>query len=268
MSRLAIVGLTARDRVDGGVATAGGAPFHCVQALRELDSSARVVTRVAGADRGLLESLPGEVVWREASETAAYSLAYDAATGRRRVSIDALGDPWDVASLADWVMPALEGCATVHAGALSASDFPVDSLALLSASHRVSLDGQGLVRPARLGPVTLERPASLDVLAHVDVLKLSLDEAEALGVEPTAASLGALRVPEVVLTAGERGAWILAAGALVEIKADPVHVRDTTGAGDGFIACYLHGRLGGARGAQAGELAARAVAAMLRRRAR
>ena len=120
--------------------------------------------------------------------------------------------------------------------------------------------------PARIGPVALEPTGSLEVLEHVDVLKLSLEEADAMDVEPTALSLGSLGISEVVLTAGGRGAWIYVGGALVEIASEPVDARDTTGAGDAFIACYLRARLDGAGGANAGTVAAGAVAAMLRRR--
>jgi sugar/nucleoside kinase (ribokinase family) len=267
VSRLGIIGLTARDRVDDGPATIGGAPFYCLQALSQVDAAARVVTKVAPADETLLEPLDDAIVWRPAARTASYRLTYDAASGRREISVDELGEPWNPAEITAWVLPALTGCEIVHAGALSAADFPPQSLALLSQHHRVSLDGQGLVRPARAGPVALERPDSLELLEHVDVLKLSEREARVLGIEPTALSMSTLGVPEVILTSGEHGALVLSHGALVEVKSEPVAVRDATGAGDGFIACYLHARLGGATGAEAGAFAARAVAAMLRARA-
>ena len=268
MSRLAVVGLTARDTVDGGTPTTGGAPYYAAQALREVRARARLVTKLAACDVALLEPIEslGELVWRPASDTAAYVLSHDAETAERTVLLESLGEPWTAHEVESWVLPELAGIAVVHAGALCRADFPAETLALLARGRRLSLDGQGLVRPARLGPLTMERPQSLDVLDHVEVLKLSLEEAAVLGVEPTAASLAALGIPEVVLTAGPRGAWIYARGALVEVTADTVPVRDTTGAGDGFIACYLHARLDGASGADAGTLAARAVAQMLRRR--
>lgn len=269
MSRLAVIGLTARDRVDGAPPSTGGAPLFCQQALHEAGASARLVTKVAGDDAALLEpiqQLTEELVWRPATRTAEYVLAYDAMSGHRSVSAARLGEPWSTSELESWVLPAIERCELVHLGALSSSDFPVESLALLSERHRVSLDGQGLVRPAREGPVSLERPASLEALGHVEVLKLSEEEAAVLGIEPTALSMASLGVPELVLTSGERGALVLAHGAVVEIRSDPVDVRDATGAGDGFIACYLHARLEGATAAEAGSFAARAVGAMLRRR--
>ena len=267
MTQLAVVGLTARDTVDGGAATTGGAPFYAAQALGQVGATARLVTKVAESDEALLEPIAtDDVAWRSASETAAYALTHDPQTGERHIRLESLGDPWTGTDLEAWVLPALVGTSAVHAGALCTSDFPVETLAMLARERRLSLDAHGLVRPARLGPVTMEPPTSFDVLEHVEVLKLSLEEAAVLGVEPTAASMGAVGVPEVVLTAGSRGAWIYARGAVVEVTSDAVVVRDTTGAGDGFIACYLHARLDDASGADAGAFAARAVAAMLRRR--
>ncbi|MGI9658997.1 MAG: carbohydrate kinase family protein [Gaiellaceae bacterium] len=269
MSQLAIVGLTARDRIDGGAPSIGGAPYFGVQALREVGASTLAVTKLAERDVALLEPLaskPEELVWRASSETAAYTLTHDPTGGERRVTIDSLGEPWNADRDEAWVLPALAGRAAVHAGALSAADFPADWLALLARGRRLSFDGQGLVRPSRIGPVTLEFPDSLDALEHVDVLKLSAEEAEVLGIEPTPESMRGLTVPEVVLTAGADGAWIYADGALAEIEVEPTAVTDTTGAGDGFIACYLHARIEGASGADAGAFAARAVAAMLQKR--
>lgn len=269
MNRLAVIGLTARDRVDDHEPSTGGAPVYCLRGLRQVGASARVATKLAKTDVALLEplhALSDEIAWRPAVETAEYALDYPAGGGERTVSVRALGEPWEPAQLKAWVLQALTGCELVHAGALSAGDFPASSIALLAEHHRLSLDGQGLVRPARKGPVSLEAPESLELLEHASVLKLSEEEAEVLDVEPTATSMTSLGVPELVLTTGERSALILAHGAVVEIKTEPVPVRDATGAGDAFIACYLHARLGGARGAEAGTFAAEAVAAMFRGR--
>lgn len=269
MSRLAVIGLTARDRVDGREASTGGAPLYCLEALDQAGTSAHIITKLAAPDALLLKplhDLSDHVAWRPASETAEYILSYDPKYSQRTLSVSTLGEPWRSDELKRWVLPALAGCELVHAGALNASDFSADTLAVLSEHHRLSLDGQGLVRPARKGPVTLEHPDSLELLKHVSVLKLSEEEAAVLGVEPAAESMAALRVPELVLTMGDRGALILAGGAVVEIRAELVTAHETTGTGDGFIACYLHARLSGASASDAGTFAARAVAAMLRRR--
>ncbi len=268
MTQLAIIGHTTRDRVDGGASRAGGAPLHALRALHEVNSTARVVTKVAEADAALLApiaELADNLVWLPASETATFALEHDDA-GNRRVIVEALGDSWEPADLKSWVLPAIQGCRIAHLGALSAADFPADTVALLNQTHRLSLEGQGLVRPGRRGPVAHAPPASLDLLRHVEILKLSLEEATVLGLEPTQSSLQQLGVPELVLTDGEHGAWILAEGRLIKIVADSIPVRDVTGAGDGFIACYLAARLDDARPEDAGRFAAGAVATMLRHR--
>ncbi|PRC60065.1 carbohydrate kinase, partial [Mycobacterium sp. ITM-2017-0098] len=66
----------------------------------------------------------------------------------------------------------------VHLAPLLRTDFPAETLALLSArGHRVAYDGQGLVRADRLGPLIEDRHFPADLLLHLDVLKLAEDEA-------------------------------------------------------------------------------------------
>jgi sugar/nucleoside kinase (ribokinase family) len=270
VGRIAVVGLTTIDWIDGDTSTPGGVPLHAMRALREFGAPGITATKVAAADRQLLaqvDELAEELAWRAAAETATYTLVHDPRLLERQVIIEALGDAWQPAEIDDWVLEATRGCSFVHAGALSLADFPTETLVQLARTHRVSLDGQGLVRPARLGPVVHERPSSLEMLEHIEVLKLALEEAAVLGIEPTSESVARLGVAEVVLTNGEEGAWIFAAGELVEIPGAPVSVKNTSGAGDGFIACYLAARSEGASPRDAGARAADAVSALLRNRA-
>lgn len=268
MSQLAIIGHTTHDIVDGQASRPGGAPLHAIRALHGVGATARVVTKVAEPDAHLLApiaELTDDLVWLPASETATFALEHGE-SGERRVIVEVVGEAWEPAEIEASVLPAIAGCDLAHLGALSAADFPPETIALLGKSHRLSLEGQGLVRPGRIGPVSHAPPASLELLEHVSVLKLSLEEAAVLGLEPTLDSLQQLGVPEVVVTNGEHGAWALADQKLVEIVADSVAVRDVTGAGDGFIACYLTARLAGVPPRDAGHFAAGAVATMLRQR--
>ena len=270
MGRIAVVGLTTIDWIDNDTSTPGGVPLHALRALREFGTPGITATKVAAADRQLLvplEEMAEALAWRAAAETATYTLVHDPLSMERQVVIEALGDPWQPTEIDEWVLQATRGCSFLHAGALSLADFPTETLARLAQTHRVSLDGQGLVRPARLGPVVHEAPSSLEMLEHVEVLKLALEEAAVLGIEPTHESLARLGVADVVVTNGEKGAWIFAAGELVEIVGDPVSVKNTSGAGDGFIACYLAARSEGASPRDAGARAADAVSALLRNRA-
>jgi hypothetical protein len=160
--RLAVVGNLSLDLVDGGPPRAGGPPFWAARALRALETPAVVIAKCAAADRALLlrplVALGIPVLWLGGSSTAAFSIRYEG--DRREMTVDGIGDPWsprDVRRLGDarWV----------HVGALAQSDFPAATLAeLATGRRRILFDGQGLVRPARTGPLELHalrlRPGS------------------------------------------------------------------------------------------------------------
>jgi sugar/nucleoside kinase (ribokinase family) len=266
MPSLAVVGNLSRDLVDGGPPRVGGAPFHAARALRVFGGRALVVAKCAAADRReLLLPLIGlgvPVLWRGSSSTAAFSFRYDGDT--REMAVDALGDPWTPAEVrgigrAGWV----------HVGALAHSDFPAETLAELARERRVSLDGQGLVRPARTGPLELDGSYDPEVLRHVSVLKLAEEEARVLVGEPSQDALRSLGVPEIVVTLGSRGSLVLADGRLERVAAAPVSGEiDPTGAGDAFAAAYLVSREGGHPPVAAARRATALVAGLLGRRLR
>lgn len=60
----------------------------------------------------------------------------------------------------------------------------------------------------------------------------------------------------VVVTRGARGSSVFLDGAAAEIPARPIVAVDTTGAGDGYIAAFLHGWLSGVTPHAAGTAAA------------
>jgi sugar/nucleoside kinase (ribokinase family) len=200
------------------------------------------------------------VLWRGGSSTAAFSFHYEG--DRRVMTVDALGDPWTTADL-----HGLERTDWVHVGALARSDFPAETLAALARDRRVSFDGQGLVRPARTGPLELDGDYDPEVLRHVSILKLAEEEAEALVGEPDEDALRSLGVPEVVLTQGSRGALVLADGTLAQVPARAVGGEtDPTGAGDAFAAAYLVSRSTGHAPTAAARRATALVAGLLGRR--
>jgi sugar/nucleoside kinase (ribokinase family) len=263
---VAVIGNLSRDLVDGRPPRVGGAPFWAARALRVLGSPAVVAAKCAAADRRSLGSplvaLGVPVLWRAGESTAAFSFRYDG--DQREMTVDALGDPWTPADVRG-----LRGVRWVHAGALAQSDFPAKTLAELARGRRVSLDGQGLVRPARTGPLELVDDYDPEVLRNVSVLKLAEDEARALVGEPEEDALRSLAVPEVLVTLGPRGSLVLAGGRLDRVRARPVAgAVDPTGAGDAFAAAYLVSRASGNAPGAAARRASAVVAGLLERRLR
>jgi sugar/nucleoside kinase (ribokinase family) len=225
------------------------------------------VTSCAGADRGTLvpqlAALGVPVSWRPAATTAEFSMRYDGE--QRRMTVERLGDPWRPE---DARLPALARVDWVHAAALLRSDFPAETLAALTRGRRLSLDGQGLVRPSRTGPLVLDADVDLGLLRYVTILKLAEEEAEALLGTVNRRSLRSLDVPEVVVTYGLHGSTVLADGRLVEVRARPIYDVDPTGAGDSFAIGYLAARADGFSPFAAARRATALVAALLTGRTR
>ena len=243
---LAVVGYTALDVVDGSAPRAGGVPLYAARALAELGERAVIVTRCAPADRALLTPLYAAglpVVWHPAEQTPVFKLHN--LGDHREIEIEALGTPWSVADIDGWLGEALAGADWVHAGALWRGDFPADTLAALARGRRLSFDGQGVSRPGRVGAVSRDGQFDASLLAHVDVLHLSLSEAEALGLSLDAVSLASLGVPEVIVTMGSRGSVVYARGVAEHITTEPLEVEDATGAGDAYTIGYIVSRRAG-----------------------
>jgi sugar/nucleoside kinase (ribokinase family) len=225
-----------------------------------------VAAKCADADRHLLLAplvrLGLPVAWRAGDSTAAFSFRYEG--DRRQMTVDAIGPAWTRSDLhgldrVDWV----------HVGALARTDFPAETLAALARGRRVSFDGQGLVRPARTGPLRLDDGYDPDVLRYVSILKLADEEARVVVGEPDEHALRSLGVPEVVVTLGSVGSLVLAQGRLERVAAPAVDgAVDPTGAGDAFAAAYLVARATGHGPRAAARRATALVAGLLGRRLR
>jgi sugar/nucleoside kinase (ribokinase family) len=253
--RVAVVGNLSLDHVDGGPPRVGGPPFYAARALAALGAPGLVRAKSAEGDRSRvlppLEALGLAVEWRQGATTAAYAFSYE--RDIRTMEVQQLGSPWstdDVAGLdAEWV----------HIGALFRGEFPAETLAALTETGaRLSFDGQGLVRPARSGPLMLEPETDLSLLRHITMLKLSEEEALALAGGVDERSLSKLGVPEVVVTFGSRGSFLAAGHRFARIPADPLEI-DPTGAGDAFAAAYAFERSGGVEPEPAAKRATRLV---------
>ncbi len=253
---IALIGNLSRDLLPGRPPTVGGGPFHGARALQRLRVPARIVVRCALADRELLLQpvirLGTPVRYVAGEQTATFSFSY--AGDRRTMRIDALGDTWLPSDL-----PELPPTRWAHVAPLARHEFPLETIAALARRCRVSLDGQGLVRRAEVGPLRLDADYDPELLRHVWALKLAEEEAEIVG------DVSALGVREVLVTHGSRGATVYAGGTQELVSARGVDT-DPTGAGDAFMTAYVVARNAGFGPTGAARRATAVVAAVLTRK--
>ena len=251
---IALVGNLSRDLGPAQRPRVGGGAYHGARALHRLRVPARVVARCAPADREALlrplVRLGTPVRFVPAATTAEFTLEYDGQ--RRRVSIGTLVDPWPPADLP--ILPG--GVRWVHVAPLARSDFPPETLAALARNRRLSLDGQGLVRVPREGPLELDSDFDPELLRHVWMLKLADDEAAVVG------DLARLAVRELIVTHGARGSTVHTAGRAEFVPARPIDA-DPTGAGDAYCTAYVVARAAGFPPVAAARRATAVVAALL-----
>jgi sugar/nucleoside kinase (ribokinase family) len=260
---VAVLGSVSLDRVAGRPPRIGGGPYYAGRALRALGVRATIVAKCAAPDRPLilpaLVRLGIPVLWRDSAATAAFTIDYDGE--QRRMLVDAIADPWTP----DEVQ--LAGASWVHVAPLARGDFPAETLDALARGRHVSLDGQGLVRPARVGPLEPDGDYDPAVLRSISVLKLSEHEAALLVDGLDERALARLGVPEVVVTLGSRGCIVFHEGIAELVRARRVESADPTGAGDAFAAVYIAARSRGAAPTAAARRASALVADVLAGRA-
>jgi sugar/nucleoside kinase (ribokinase family) len=254
---IGVVGLIARDIVDEGAPRLGGGGWWCARALAALGQKAAIATKFAAGDQRLaapLFALGLEVVTRPAAETATFVLTNRG--DRRDLEIAAVGDSFTPEDARTWIAEALGSSEWVHAAALSRHDFAPETLAELAAGRLLSLDGQGLVRPGRRGPVTRDGEFDPAVLEHVQMLKLSASEAAVVDVD-------SLEVPEILVSLGSRGVVVRAEGREDHVGTRPLEGIDPTGAGDSFSVAYLVARTSGQAPIEAARSATAVVHGLL-----
>jgi sugar/nucleoside kinase (ribokinase family) len=259
---LAVIGHLARDTVAGGAPRIGGGPWHAARALHALRYDATIFAKCGAPDRDEFQRQLTAVglltAFSTGGETTSFSMSYDA-HGVRTMTVEAVGEPWR----ADEPLPAvLRGVAWLHVAPLLRSDFDAATLAALARGRRILLDGQGLVRVARRGPLVLDDDFDRELLGHVAILKLAEEEARAIAGDDELESLASLGVPEIVITFGLNGSLVLAHGDATPVPARAVSA-DPTGAGDAFAVAYLAARAGGHAPVSAARRATALVAALL-----
>lgn len=271
LSGVTVLGNLAIDVINGAPRSPGGCASFAGVALEAAGGVGRIVAMGAEHDHPLFNPLRARfgdmVTILPADRTSGFRLDYDD-VDHRRMSVDAVGPVWGRAE----VEAADPHTTWVHLAPLLRTDFPAETLALLSQrGHLVAYDGQGLVRADRVGPLVEDRNFAPGLLRHLDVLKLAEDEAVVVaGGEFDAAIAGRLGVPEIVVTYGSQGCDIyLDGGAAVRVPAAwRVRGVQSTGAGDMFTAHYVARRAAGAEPIRAAELASELVARELERRSR
>ncbi|HVW45410.1 MAG TPA: PfkB family carbohydrate kinase [Solirubrobacterales bacterium] len=261
-----VLGNFSVDYVDDGPPTPGGCPVFAAMALHATGHPGRVVARLAREDLALFEPIfdrYGELIsplWT--TQTSSFELRYH--DGGRRMTVKAVSAPWGEADLE----AAAIGTGWVHLAPLLRGDFPLGFLQALTArGHRISLDGQGLVRAPRLGPLRIDDDFDRALLGPVEVLKLGRDEAEALAGgpfdTPTATRLG---VAEILVTFGAGGCDLYLDGERHHVPARAIADVQTTGTGDAFMVSYLADRAAGLPPLRAAERASAVVATILEAR--
>jgi len=267
MRPLGVIGHLARDVIADGPPRIGGGPWHAGRALRALQRDALLAVKCGEDDRACFRrrlaglGLPTTIA--SGGETTSFSFVY-APDGRREMRVDAIGEPWRAEDAAERTLRRAEW---IHVSPLLRGDLTPDTLERLARGRRLLLDGQGLVRPRRTGPLVLDGDFDLELLCHVSILKLADEEARAIVGDADLEELRALGVPEILVTFGLQGSLVLARGASERVRAHPVD-GDPTGAGDAFAAAYLTGRSAGHAPVSAARQATALVASLLSRQAR
>lgn len=263
MRPLGVIGHLSRDVVAGAAPRIGGGPWYAGRALRLLGDDAVLFAKCGDPDRARWQrslaaiGLPASL--STGGETTAFSFSYDA-DGTRTMNVDVVGEPWHLDEPPHSLLRRVE---SLHVAPLLRSDFDAAALERLGSGRRLLLDGQGLVRVPKTGPLTLDADFDPDVLRHVSILKVSEEEADVLAGDDRDA-LADLGVPEVVLTLGVRGSVVIVNGRAEEIPARPVEdAVDPTGTGDAFASAYLSARTSGHAPSSAARRATALVAALL-----
>ena len=256
MRPVGVIGPLAVDVVAGGEPRIGGGPWHAARALHTLRHDAIIIAKCGEARhrdfQRRLASLGLPTAVSVGKLQTGFSFSYDE-NGARTMHVDSIGDPL----VADDVpAPFLRRADFLHVVPLLRGDVDRHLLARLARGHRLALDGQGLVRERRVGPLELSAEFDRGLLEHVSVLKVAEEEAAAIG------DVSSLGVPELIVTAGARGARVIAGARNEHVPARYV-AADPTGAGDAFAVAYLAARSDGHAPTSAARSATALVGALL-----
>jgi 2-dehydro-3-deoxygluconokinase len=192
------------------------------------------------------------VVWTDEGRVGLYFTEFGAVPRRPHVIYDRAGSSFASMSPAELDLGILDGCDLLHltgiTPALSAGCLEMTKMLVEAAAGRGIAVSFDVNFRGKLWSADAARTALENVLPLVQFLFVSsADASMVLRVDDTpkeqACALGrCYPAAEVVLTAGEDGAWMWD-GSLHYRSAVPSTVMDRIGRGDAFCAGYLYGRL-------------------------
>jgi fructokinase len=235
----------------------GGAPANVACALVKLGTPAAFVGCVGQDDGGvalvkLLTALSVNCDGLQQHPTAPTRTVYVTRTESGDRVFAGFG-PYDTAAFADTRLSAedlpqslFEGAKFLVTGTLELA-YPESHDALFRAVELAHGQSCKIVVDVNWRPVfwrnpELAQPLITELLGHADFIKLTDDEAEWLfGSSDLERIVNAFpQVQGVLITAGEKGCSYWLRGNTGQIPAFSVEVVDTTGAGDAFLAGFLH----------------------------
>lgn len=135
----------------------------------------------------------------------------------------------------------------LHFGSLSLTSEPARSATLKAIEyahqHGLAISFDPNLRPSLWQDEREMKEVTLQFITQCDVLKLSEDEAEFLsgkgGVESGSRVLFDNRISLIIVTLSKKGCFYKTKRGIGRVKGYNIPVKDTTGAGDGFMAGFL-----------------------------
>ncbi len=243
-----MIGHFSKDKivVDGTSETAsGGAIFYGSIALRNINRSVAVVTRLHPDDFPYLDELKQEgirVFTAAASETSSIENIYDSSDMERRTcKLLSFAGPFQEQDIPD-----LSAKVYLITGVI-AGEVNLSLLKSLAVRGPVGLDVQGFVRVPEDGYLTFRQmPDMAEVLAHVTYLKVDRAEAELL-TDKTDLRIAARQLaeygPREVIITHSKGITVYADEQIYEASFWPRSLDGRTGRGDTCFATYVGRRL-------------------------
>lgn len=234
----------------------GGAPANVLAAVSRLGGSAAFIGKVGDDQFGrylgrTLEGLKVDTRGLRFSTVTPTTLAFVHLDGNGDRSFSFYRDPGaDTTLRADEVDTGLiDDCRIFHFGSLSLTDEPSRSATLRATEYAkqagklISYDPNW--RPPLWKSEAAAREGMTLGLRYADVLKVSGEELELLTGEPdmerAADRLLQGGISLVLVTLGPDGCYYRRAGGGRRIATYDTAVVDTTGSGDAFLGCLLHG---------------------------